>query len=231
MPMNIQMLARIAADIYEDNDSQNRDYMVSHQRVDGTFVSNRRGFQAAVYRNEDELVVAYRGTASTGGVTADIRLALRDMPNQVGDALTFFKRSQKYNRDRGQKIIVCGHSLGGYLTQAICAEMGCWGIAFNPAGARSLFTGRVMGLGKTLDPQFLVFADASVLNITIRGDVVSSRIAGKMIGRKIHLGYGIGDPATAHFMTTVLKAVKATSLGEMNLDQGLEFAKTWTSLS
>src|ERR1700722_18683912 len=76
MPLNIHMLARIANDIYEDNDSKQRDKKDSHQRLEGTFVaSNSTGFQGAIYQNEDETVVAYRGTASLGGATADIRLA------------------------------------------------------------------------------------------------------------------------------------------------------------
>ena len=127
MQMTINMLARIANDVYEDNASFSRDLMVSHQRLNGTFVAdNTHGFQGAIYQNDEDTVVAFRGTASKGGVTADIRLALRNMPNQVDDAFQLYDQGKRSHGTRGGKLIVCGHSLGGYLTQAICGFTGSW---------------------------------------------------------------------------------------------------------
>jgi hypothetical protein len=169
--------------------------------------------------------VAYRGTASSGGVTADFRLALRNMPNQVDHADALYVRGLLLHRNRGGKLIVCGHSLGGYLTQAICGMKGSWGIAFNGAGARSLFTGRVFGLGaKVYDGGELAQADKRVLNITIRGDPVSGRLAGKRIGKKICLEFG--NVANAHFMSTVLEAVLYSGYGHNTLEKALERAST-----
>jgi hypothetical protein len=217
------MLARIANDIYEDTDSAQRDRKVSHQRLDGTFVaSNSTGFQGAVYQNEDETIVAYRGTATLGGVLADVRLAVRDLPNQVDHAYALYVRGLRLHQGRSGKLIVCGHSLGGYLTQAICGMTGAWGITFNGAGARSLFTGRVLGLGAKVNDLDLARADERVLNITIKGDPVSARIAGKMIGKKIRLDFG--NIANAHFMATVLEAVLYSGYGHNTLERALERA-------
>jgi hypothetical protein len=140
-PTTISMLARIASDVYEANSSPLRDFRVTNQRMDGTFVANNsRGFQGAIYQNEEDTVVAYRGTATKGGVTADALLALRSMPNQVDDAFRLYAQGQKEHGNRTGKLIMCGHSLGGYLTQAVCGFMGSWGIAFNGANAHFMDT-------------------------------------------------------------------------------------------
>jgi hypothetical protein len=228
-PTTISMLARIASDVYEANSSPLRDFRVTNQRMDGTFVANNsRGFQGAIYQNEEDTVVAYRGTATKGGVTADVLLALRSMPNQVDDAFRLYAQGQKEHGNRTGKLIMCGHSLGGYLAQAVCGFMGSWGIAFNGAGARSLFTGRIFGLGAKYGDVtrtgHLARADKQVLNITIRGDPVSGRLAGKRIGKKIRLAFG--NVANAHFMDTVLVAVVVKGYGQMTLEEGLRRAST-----
>jgi hypothetical protein len=144
------------------------------------------------------------------------------MPNQVDHAYELYVKGLRLHQTRGGKLIVCGHSLGGYLTQAICGMTGSWGIAFNGAGARSLFTGRVFGLGAKVYDGDLAQADKRVLNITIRGDPVSGRLAGKRIGKKICLDFG--NVANAHFMSTVLEAVLYSGYGHNTLEKALERA-------
>jgi hypothetical protein len=225
MSISIEMLGRIADDVYEANDSFLRDLTLTRQRLNGTFVANNgRGFQGAIYQNDDETIVAYRGTATKGGVTADIRLALRNMPNQVADARELYERGKELHTRRGGqgRIIVCGHSLGGYLTQAICGMTAAFGITFNAAGARSLFTGRLFGLGAYRSDGLLAVADERVLNITVRGDPVSARIAGKRIGKKMWLG--VGNVLDAHLMSTVKRALAVLPCGGWTLDHGLKRA-------
>jgi hypothetical protein len=224
MSITIHMLARIADDVYFDNGSIHRDATLSCLRLNGTFVpNNSRGFQGVIYQNGTETIVAYRGTATKGGVTADVRLALRNMPGQVADAIKLYDHGVRLHGNRGGKLIVCGHSLGGYLTQAICGMKGAWGIAFNAAGARSLFTGRVMGLGATFGAHLLPEADKKVLNVTVQGDPVSARIAGKRIGKKMRLAC-FGNILSAHLMSTVKTSLSVSLFGDFNLEQGLKRA-------
>lgn len=225
MRLILNVLARIADDVYHANDSFQRDMMLSRQRLAGTFVANNsHGFQGCVYQNEEDTVVAFRGTATAGGVTADVRLALRNMPNQVGDAMRLYEQGKELHGQRGGRIVVCGHSLGGYLTQAVCGVTGAFGITFNAAGARSLFTGRVGGLGATFGERHLAVADVRVLNITVEGDLVSARIAGRRIGKKIRIG-SLCNVAAAHFMSTVKALLVLRPLGRLDLWEALNLAK------
>jgi hypothetical protein len=225
MRLILNVLARIADDVYHANNSFERDLMLSRQRLAGTFVANNsHGFQGCVYQNEQDTVVAFRGTATAGGVTADVRLALRNMPNQVADARQLYEKGKELHGQREGRIVVCGHSLGGYLTQAICALTGSFGITFNAAGARSLFTGRALGLGATFSERNLAVADVRVLNVTVMGDVVSARIAGRRIGKKLKIG-SLGDVAGAHFMSTVKALLVTNPLGRKDLWEALNLVK------
>ena len=70
----------------------------------------------------------------------------------------------------------------------------------------------------------LARADKQVLNITIRGDPVSGRLAGKRVGKKICL---VGDNiALAHLMSTVIVAVSVKGYGSLTLEEGLGRAST-----
>ena len=217
----LTQLAQIADDVYEGADSDGRDLALA--RCAASFSKNvRTGFQGAVYESGENTIVAIRGTASTGGFTADLKIFARVKPKQYDDAATLFDWGLAHHARAGTRgeLIVVGHSLGGYLAQAVCTVNQTRGCVFNAPGARSLFTGRLFGKGAYFSDRNLDWADQNILNVNLMGDPVSSRMAGKRIGRKIHLTSDAG-----HSQTWMKQAVALSRYRDMDLDEALDAAQ------
>jgi pimeloyl-ACP methyl ester carboxylesterase len=100
------------------------------------------GFKGAAFARGGELVVAFAGTEIKSGVvdaiqdvTADLRI-LGDMPRQSSAARDLFKAAQEHSL--GQHCgttTICGHSLGGALTQHIAYWTKENFVTFNAPGA------------------------------------------------------------------------------------------------
>jgi len=92
--------------------------LLKHQKNDGL------GFSATLFedtKDNDKRILAFRGTEITpGDLYADVQLTTNEIPAQVNSLINFFLDSVIPILKEGEKINICGHSLGGYLTQ-VCA--------------------------------------------------------------------------------------------------------------
>lgn len=102
--------------------------------------STATGFKGAIFASGDELVVAFAGTDTHGvldfmaDATADLRL-MTDMPRQTSDAYVLYNRGVGLkSRHRLGSITICGHSLGGALSQHIGYWTASNFVTFNAPG-------------------------------------------------------------------------------------------------
>ena len=91
--------------------------LLKHQKNNGL------GFSATLFedtKDNNKKILAFRGTEITPeDLIADIELTINEIPIQVNSLINFFLDSVIPILKEGEKINICGHSLGGYLTQ-IC---------------------------------------------------------------------------------------------------------------
>ena len=82
------------------------------------------GFSATLFedtKDNSKKILTFRGTEITlGDLNADVQLTTNEIPAQVNSLINFFLDNVIPILKEGEKINICGHSLGGYLTQ-ICA--------------------------------------------------------------------------------------------------------------
>jgi len=81
------------------------------------------GFSATLFEdteNNNKRILVFRGTEGVTDYIADMELTINEIPTQVNSLINFFLDSVIPILKEGEKINICGHSLGGYLTQ-ICA--------------------------------------------------------------------------------------------------------------
>ena len=92
--------------------------LLKHQKNNGL------GFSATLFedtKDNSKKILTFRGTEITpGDLKADAQLATNYIPTQVTSLIFFFMDYVLPILKEGEKINICGHSLGGYLTQA-CA--------------------------------------------------------------------------------------------------------------
>jgi putative lipase involved disintegration of autophagic bodies len=110
----------------------------------------RNGFAGAIYSNDEDAVVCFKGTGNckidedeigssepnktiVQDLLADLSLAIGIIPNQAESARELMKEA---SREYGHlNLTVTGHSLGGYLAQVVSywAKVPC--VTFNAPGA------------------------------------------------------------------------------------------------
>ena len=92
--------------------------LLKHQKNNGL------GFSATLFedtKDNNKKILTFRGTEITPeDLIADMELTTNEIPTQVNSLMNFFLDSVIPILKEGEKINICGHSLGGYLTQ-ICA--------------------------------------------------------------------------------------------------------------
>ncbi|WP_103558891.1 Mbeg1-like protein [Campylobacter concisus] len=92
--------------------------LLKHQKND------ELGFSATLFEdteNNNKRILTFRGTEITlEDLNADIQLTRGKIPDQAISLIYFFMDYVLPILKEGEKINICGHSLGGYLTQA-CA--------------------------------------------------------------------------------------------------------------
>ena len=92
--------------------------LLKHQKNDD------EGFSATLFedtKDNNKRILAFRGTEITPeDLRADVQLTTNNIPDQVTSLIYFFMDNVIPILKEGEKINICGHSLGGYLTQA-CA--------------------------------------------------------------------------------------------------------------
>jgi len=92
--------------------------LLKHQKNDD------EGFSATLFedtKDNNKRILAFRGTEITlGDLYADAQLTTNRITNQATSLIYFFMDNVIPILKEGEKINICGHSLGGYLTQ-VCA--------------------------------------------------------------------------------------------------------------
>ena len=93
--------------------------LLKHQKNDD------EGFSATLFedtKDNNKRILAFRGTEITPeDLNADVQLTTNDIPDQATSLIYFFMDNVIPILKEGEKINICGHSLGGYLTQ-VCAS-------------------------------------------------------------------------------------------------------------
>ena len=92
--------------------------LLKHQKNDD------EGFSATLFedtKDNNKRILAFRGTEITPeDLNADVQLTTNDIPDQATSLIYFFMDNVIPILKECEKINICGHSLGGYLTQ-VCA--------------------------------------------------------------------------------------------------------------
>ncbi|WP_149726138.1 Mbeg1-like protein, partial [Campylobacter concisus] len=92
--------------------------LLKHQKND------KFGFSATLFedtKDNSKKILTFRGTEITpGDLIADMELTINEIPTQVNSLINFFLDNVIPILKEDEKINICGHSLGGFLTQA-CA--------------------------------------------------------------------------------------------------------------
>lgn len=149
----------------------------------------------------EEIVVAYRGTESSiGGVTTiddikdifpnDIGLGFNIVPDQYQSALKLYNdATAKFGSD---KVTVTGHSLGGILTQLVCAKTDAKGVTFNAAGVKSLLP----QIGVNPNKEFSNITNYIIENNFLHS--VNNLMGFGYVGKTYMIPSTNEDPLTAH---------------------------------
>lgn len=107
-------------------------------------VEQNNGFYAAVIRDGNEIVIAYRGSDDVKDWTGSNKdmFILRQRPQQTQNALNSVDIVKSIIRENpeyaGCKITVVGHSLGGSLAQIVAVLKGVKAVTFNAYGTKHL---------------------------------------------------------------------------------------------
>lgn len=83
--------------------------------------NSKTGFSSSIYVNDstNEVVIAYRCTDNKPGVTSDIQMIKKQIPDQYADAEKVYQDVMEKYPDA--KITIAGYSLGGSLAQLIAS--------------------------------------------------------------------------------------------------------------
>lgn len=106
-------------------------------------VISRLNLACVVYKKENEIILAFRGTNDLLDLIADTGFLARRIPPSMTKAYNIYKRIRKEAKD--YKIIITGHSLGGAYAQVIAGRAikngddNCYGITFNAPGMEFAF--------------------------------------------------------------------------------------------
>jgi len=165
------------------------------------------GFIGCAFVAEDDshIVIAYSGTnlKNFGDLTADLKIGLNQIPNQINNAKTIYH--QVKDMSNGRPIFIVGHSLGGALAQIIGALKRVPFITFNAPGMRT-----------QLETQGTAFKGTARvtkgLNYRMENDAVSK--SGTHIGEVGTLyGSSAVSMLSAHQMGAVIECIqKSTTL-------------------
>ena len=186
--------AKIACAVYYTKKSQYYDEgnmvdnWVLQKWETGTFFGD--GFQGGIYQNDKEVVVGFCGTNPKqkgkflADLSADIRIGVKILPNQSSSARKMVKAAKSIAK--GRKVSVCGHSLGGGLSQVAGVWEKVHFCSFNaPPMKASLYLANInifkpMMMIRSLKSQKIKNTEG--VNFQIKGDIISSEWVDGHIG-------------------------------------------------
>ena len=122
----VRELGALAEAVYDNPPTMTDGWVVRHfHRASGAW----SGFQAATFQRGSEIVIAFRGTAQAMDAAADLKLG-------TGMNSTYFASGDEYAEPyRGSpNVFLCGHSLGGAITQIVANRGGFKFATFNAPG-------------------------------------------------------------------------------------------------
>lgn len=127
-----------------------------------TSFSTNNGFQATVYKNENNIVISYRGSdTAIDFFGSDRQMYFGELPSQYKNANEVYQQVKKAYPNFN--ITVTGHSLGGSLAQLVSAQNGCQAVTFNAYGTRDILNNagiynikelNIINYGNINDPVF-----------------------------------------------------------------------------
>jgi hypothetical protein len=164
------------------------------------------GFQGGIYTRENEVVVAFKGTAATSDTAlndlgADFRLAMGFIPNQADSGNRLAQAA--VGMARGRPVSIVGHSLGGALAQVVGTWRSLPFVTFNAPGMRGQLNfarGNVFAPGHMVRSWLSSTDEASGINFRIDGDPVSGALPNH-VGTKVTFPNPLGM-LDAHSMDT-----------------------------
>ena len=177
------------------------------------------GFQAGMFTNGTETVVAFRGTAQAMDGVADLKLG-------TGMNSSYFYEGEEFAAKAGASAIVTGHSLGGAIAQ-IVANRGDYVMAtFNAPGvgviaSRNILkstslmnTVRVAGMITSIARHPMqagsdiwnAFNVVKGVNICLNNDAVSQM--GNHYGKVRRIAGTSMNPLTEHKISTVISVLE-----------------------
>lgn len=213
--------AKLSEAVYEDN-PQVPGWHRHDFRPSGSGVTD--AFQGAAFTRDSEIVFAMKGTSQGRDLAADLALGVGMNSVQFSDAVDWVSAT---NQAGATLATVCGHSLGGAISQIVGNRLRLRFVTFNAPGiaimsrnlgqmAVAARTGTMfVRMAGTAASAFLhpfqaagdvggLFYRVSGVNFRLAGDLVSR--TGVHYGQVIEVGYGGGspDPYTRHKMATIL---------------------------
>jgi pimeloyl-ACP methyl ester carboxylesterase len=194
-------------------------------------------FQGAAFQQGQEVVFAFKGTSNTMDVAADLKLGVGMNTFQYASAMDFVARVAT----GGNRVYVCGHSLGGAIAQIVGNRRRLPFVTFNAPGVGlvsrnvgevgatvALGTAGVRILGAiasaALHP-IQAAQDAAALLYRVRGinfrlgrDVVGS--IGVHYGPVVQITYSGGslDVIQKHKMTTMIASLAGSPYASRELE-------------
>jgi hypothetical protein len=188
------------------------------------------GLQAATFTKNGETVIAFRGTAAGQDVLADVKLG-------CGMNSTYFAAAESYvaNYTDLERTTLCGHSLGGAITQIVANRRGYKFATFNAPGVAVFASRNVGSLFGPLTGVRIAGSLASVVrhpmqawsdvrstfnrvtgvNVCLGADVVSQ--IGVHYGNVIRVPGPTYNPLTAHGIGTVREVLASNAIGALGV--------------
>jgi hypothetical protein len=171
----------------------------------GKLVSHKNGFSGAIFEGRKTIYVSFAGTDDVIDIVGDAQLASwfgnnkTVIKSQIASAKGLTQKAISHNKSK-KKIIVVGHSLGGYLAQVVAAEMRVSaGISLNAPGFGP------KDKGKMYKPKN---KSRVMVNLSRERDVVGN--FGKHFGRKIlyhDVMSAVNHPGNNHGITGFRKDI------------------------
>lgn len=91
---------------------------IKNLKVIDTFSSEKGFFGVAFQQQNENIIIAFRGTDDIADIKSDLQLGRqKELPEQYADAVKFYKKIKTIYPEK--RIIVTGHSLGGALSELV----------------------------------------------------------------------------------------------------------------